>query len=69
MHHTSHAYVHALGLAPLLGLIGSHTAFVLLVDLVAKNNEREIFRVTRTSLDQKFVSPTVELFERLRLQM
>jgi len=44
--------VHALGLAPCLCLVGGDTAFVLLINLVAKDDEWEIFGVTRTSLDE-----------------
>ena len=56
----------ALGLAPLLCLVGGHAALILLVHLVAKHNEGEVLGVAGACLDEEFIPPAVELLERLR---
>lgn len=39
---------------------------VFQVDFVAKHYEREVFRVTRTGLNQEFISPAVQSLKRIR---
>jgi hypothetical protein len=58
-------YVHALGLAPLLCLVGGYTTLILLINLVAKYYEGEVLGITGACLDKELISPAVELLERL----
>lgn len=48
-----------LALAPSLRTLCGNYTLVLQINLVTKNDKREVFRIARTSLDQKLIAPVI----------